>query len=124
MSPTCPEYVEGKGSLSKGVGSSILMVTMTINMDDSRLVRIGQLEDFLKVGASVSFAGKSRDETYRWIEVILSKFWYFSLRKKEKTTVKKYLMKMTGYSDAQLTRLIKSQTRSLRNITNFTSVPI
>lgn len=78
-------------------------------MNDSHLVSIAQLEGFLKVGDGVSFTGKSQDEMYRWIEAVLSRFWYFSLRKKEKTFVKKYLIKMTGYSDSQLTRLIKKK---------------
>ena len=82
---------------------------MTINMDDSRLVSITQIKAFLQVGSGISFIGKSRDETYRWMEVILSRFWYFSLRKKEKTVIRTYLMKMTGYSDSQLTRLIKKK---------------
>ncbi|MBI5229703.1 MAG: hypothetical protein HY981_00115, partial [Candidatus Magasanikbacteria bacterium] len=78
-------------------------------MNDSHLVSIAQLKEFLKVGASIAFMGTSREEMYRWIEAILSRFWYFSLKKKEKTILKKYIMKMTGYSDAQLTRLIKKK---------------
>lgn len=78
-------------------------------MDDSRLVSIAQIREFIKVGGGISFVGKSRDETYRWMEMVLSRFWYFSLRKKEKTVVKQYIMKMTGYSDAQVTRLIKKK---------------
>src|SRR3989338_6949560 len=91
---------------------------MTINMDDSRLVSISQIEEWVKVGDDISFSGKSRDETYRWIEMVLGRFWYFSLKKKEKTTIKKYIMKMTGYSDAQLTRLIKKkkETRVIRAV--------
>ena len=85
-------------------------------MDDSRLASIAQIKEFIKAGVGISFVGKSRDETYRWIETVLGRFWYFSLKKKEKTTIKKYVMKMTGYSDAQLTRLIKKkkQTRVIR----------
>lgn len=85
-------------------------------MDDSHLVSIAQIKEFIKVGGGISFVGKSRDETYLWVEMILSRFWYFSLRKKEKTLVKQYVMKMTGYSDAQVTRLIKKKkdTRVIR----------
>lgn len=78
-------------------------------MDDSHLVSIRQIKEFVKVGNGISFTGQSRDETYRWIETVLGRFWYFSLRKKEKSVVRKYIMKMTGYSDAQLTRLIKKK---------------
>lgn len=78
-------------------------------MNDSHLVSISQIREFLKVGGGLSFVGQSRDETYRWMEMILGRFGYFSLRKKNKTVVKKYLMKMTGYSDAQMARLIKKK---------------
>lgn len=72
------------------------------------MMSIAQIEDWLKVGG-IKFQGKSRDEMYRWIETTLSRFWYSHLKKKEKTVVKKYIMTMTGYSDAQLTRLIKKK---------------
>src|SRR3989338_4404994 len=91
---------------------------MTLHMDDSHLVSIREIREFVKVGGAVSFIGTSRDETYRWMEMVLSRFWYFSLRKKEKTLVKKYILKMTGYSDAQVTRLIKKkkETRVIRAV--------
>jgi len=87
-------------------------------MNDSHLVSISQIKEFIKVAGGISFIGQSRDETYRWMETILSRFWYFSLRKKEKTSIRKYLMKMTGYSDSQLTRLIKKkkQVRTIRAV--------
>lgn len=89
---------------------------MTITMDDSRLVSMAQMEEFIQVGGGIAFAGKSRDDTYRWIEMVLGRFWYFSLKKKKKTVMRKYIMKMTGYSDSQLTRLIKKkkETRVIR----------
>lgn len=92
---------------------------MTITMNDSHIVSIAQIKELLKVGSGITFAGKSRDEMYRWIEATLGRFWYFSLRKRDKTAVRRYIMKMTGYSDAQLTRLIKKkrQTRVIRAIT-------
>ena len=88
-------------------------------MDDSHLVSIAQIKEFIKVGGGISFVGKSRDETYRWMEMVLSRLWYFSLKKKDKTVVRRYLMKMTGYSDSQLTRLIKKkkETRVIRAVT-------
>lgn len=91
---------------------------MTITMNDSHLVSIAQIKELLKVGSGITFAGKSRDEMYHWIEATLGRFWYFSLRKREKTIIRRYIMKMTGYSDAQLTRLIKKkrQTRVIRAI--------
>ena len=82
---------------------------MTIFMDDSHLVSMAQLIELLQLGGGVDFTSASRAETYRWMNTILRRFRYISVRKKEKTIIKKYIMKMTGYSDAQITRLIKKK---------------
>jgi transposase InsO family protein len=80
---------------------------MTINMNDSHMVSISQIKEFIKVANSIQFQGASRKEKYAWIEEILLRFRYFSLKKKkEKSIVKEYIAQITGYSDAQLTRLI------------------
>lgn len=78
-------------------------------MNDSRFVSIAQLTNFLKVGEGMSFRGQSQAEMYAWITDILDRFKYFWLRKKDKSTVKAYIRKMTGYSDAQITRLIRKK---------------
>ena len=80
---------------------------MTIIMNDSRIVSIAQLKEFAKIAeGGMEFQGQSRAEQYAWIDNVLMRFKYFSLRKKEKSIVKKYLLQMTGFSDAQITRLI------------------
>jgi len=75
-------------------------------MNDSRFGSIAEIREFLKVSSALAFKGNSRKERCAWIEEILRKFRYASLRKKDKSTIKKYLMKMTGVSDAQMTRYI------------------
>jgi len=75
-------------------------------MNDSSLMSIAQLKEFVKVAEGIRFAASSRAERYRWVDEVLMRFRYRRLRKKEKSIVKRYVMKMTGYSDAQLTRLI------------------
>jgi transposase InsO family protein len=75
-------------------------------MNDSRIVSIAQIKEFIKVAKGIEFKGASRKEKYAWIEEVLLRFRYFSLQKKEKSILKGYMMKMTGFSDAQLTRLI------------------
>jgi hypothetical protein len=79
---------------------------MTITMNDSSLGSIAEIREFLKVTTALSFRGSSQKEQYAWMETTLRRFRYASLRKKEKGVVKGYLMKMTGKSDAQTTRLI------------------
>jgi len=75
-------------------------------MKNSHPFSISQLKEFLKVSKNIQFKGVDRKEKYNWISQILIGFNYFRIRKKEKTIVKEYIMKMTGLSDSQITRLI------------------
>jgi len=79
---------------------------MTIIMNDSHIVSIAQIKEFLKLNNSIKFKAVSRKEKYQWIEKTLSMFRYFSLRKRDKTIVKNYIRQMTGLSDDRLTKLI------------------
>lgn len=75
-------------------------------MNDSHIISIAQIKEFLKLTNSIRFKSVSRKEKYQWIEKTLSQFRYFSLKKKDKTTVKNYIRQMTGLSDARTTRII------------------
>lgn len=85
---------------------------MTICMNDRHLVTLRQLEAFTRATRSVIFVGASRREKYQWVDELLVRFFYFTLRKRDKTTVRAYIMKMTGYSDAQVTRLIRKKKKT------------
>lgn len=93
---------------------------MTIIMNDSHIVSIAQIKEFIKVSKSIEFRGASVKEKYAWIETVLLRFRYFSLRKKEKSILKKYIQQMTGYSDAQLTRLIAKKKKVGKIVANTT----
>lgn len=80
-------------------------------MNDSHFVSIAQLKEFLKGGVGMAFSGLSARDIYPWITDILNRFKYRSLRKRDKSVVKAYLRKMTSYSDAQMTRLIKKKSK-------------
>lgn len=67
---------------------------------------IAHIKEFIKVSGAIEFRAVSRTEKYAWIETVLFRFRYYSLRKKEKSVLKTYMLRMTGFSDAQLTRLI------------------
>lgn len=82
---------------------------MTITMDDSHIVSIAQIREFLKLSEAVKFEGVSLKEKYEWIDRVLTRFSYSCLKKKERGSVRKYIMKMIGISKAQLTRLIKKK---------------
>jgi len=78
-------------------------------MSDKNLVTLQQLEAFTHASRHVVFTGASRKEKYQWIDDLLVRFFYFTLRKRDKIIVRRYLMKVTGYSDAQVTRLIRKK---------------
>jgi hypothetical protein len=89
-------------------------------MNDSRMVSIAQIKEFVKVAKDIEFRGTSKKEKYAWIENVLGRFKYFSLRKKEKSILKKYLLEITGFSDAQLTRLIAKKKKTGRIVADAT----
>jgi hypothetical protein len=85
---------------------------MTINMNDSHVISIAQIREFLQASSIIKFEGVSRKEKYVWVENTLNRFGYFSLRKRDKSSIKKYMSQMTGFSDAQLGRLIAKKKKT------------
>jgi len=79
---------------------------MVIMMNDSKLNSMAQIKSFLAQTKEIEFNKKSKKEAYRWIEETLRKFTYVIISKKEKGLIRRYLMKITGYSKSQLTRHI------------------
>jgi len=79
---------------------------MVIMMNDSKLNSMAQIKSFLAETKEMVFNKKSQKEAYRWIEETLRKFTYVILSKKEKGLIRRYLMKITGYSRSQLARHI------------------
>jgi len=79
---------------------------MVVMMNDSKLNRLTQIKSFLSETEAVEFKKRSKKEAYGWIEETLGRFNYFILSKKEKGLIRRYLMKISGYSRAQLTRHI------------------
>ena len=81
---------------------------MNITMTDSRLSNSNQLKTFLEGSKEISFESlNSKKEKYNWIREILVRFDFRSLKKKDRGVVRKYLKKISGYSDSQMTRLVK-----------------
>lgn len=89
---------------------------MTLSMNDSRLVTLEQLKSFVSASHGMNFVCGTRAEKYAWLERLLRRFWYATARKKNKSVIKTYAMKMTGYSDAQMTRLLSEycETKHIR----------
>ena len=77
-------------------------------MNIENLTTIEDLENFIQGNQTVAFKVLgNKNERYQLIQKTLIKFRYLTLSKKDKGTVTRYLIKVTGYSRQQLTRLIK-----------------
>jgi hypothetical protein len=81
---------------------------MVIDMSEQKLVTLRQLRQFLEGTAEVEFRGCGHDEErYRHIQQVLRRFGYSRLKRADKGVVVRYLVRTTGYSRQQITRLIK-----------------
>jgi len=77
-------------------------------MNINELNTLEQLEQFLSGSQAVAFlVASSKGECYRGIQRTLVKFRYPSLSKRSKGVVVRFLIKITGYSRQQITRLVK-----------------
>ncbi|MCD4801613.1 MAG: hypothetical protein K8R16_01595 [Anaerolineales bacterium] len=83
-------------------------------MTDARVMSIDELNAFLASSDVFTFKGNSREEIYAWIERTLRSYSYRSRPRLEKGLLRRYMRKMTGISNSQLTRLIAQFRRSGR----------
>jgi transposase InsO family protein len=85
---------------------------MRLKMNDEQLQTLEQVKEFVTGSQPVKFRGLNASEKYQWIEGVLKRFRYPILKKEGKGLIKSYLLKVTGYSRAQLTRLISLYLKS------------
>ena len=80
---------------------------MVINMDETRLRTIEPLEEFLSACGPVAFTAAGDDgERYAHISRVLLRFDYPGRNKRERGVLLRYLQHTSGYSRAQVTRLV------------------
>lgn len=80
---------------------------MTIIMNDEHFESVADLSLFTKSADKMEFESSgSIVEKYIWVEATLTRFRYFSVNKKSRGEVRKYIALVTKYSPAQLSRLI------------------
>lgn len=72
------------------------------------LKTIEQMESFLNGSQAIAFSvASSKDERYQFVEGVLKRFGYIRLKRYDKGVVIKFLIKVSGYSRQQLTRMIQ-----------------
>ena len=75
-------------------------------MNDEKLQTIQQVKQFLEGSERLELKGVTVDEKYSWIEMVLVRFRYYRLKKTEKGMIRRYIEKVSGYSRAQISRLM------------------
>ena len=75
-------------------------------MNDTQIRTIAEIKKFVQQAPRINFRYRKKSEAYAWVEKMLVKLKYPQLAKPDKGTLRAYLALMTGYSRAQITRLI------------------
>jgi len=83
-------------------------------MNDEQLQTLEQVEQFLAGSEPIAFSGTNIREKYLWIEEVLRKFKYQHLKRAGKGLIRSYVLKVTGYSRAQMARLVRTYRRTNR----------
>lgn len=76
-------------------------------MNETRLRTIEQIEQFLSTSEQIAFAAHGDDsDRYEHISRVLKRFDFPQRSKRERGVLRVYLQRTTGYSRAQVTRLV------------------
>ena len=87
--------------------TGLIIQRMVINMDESELRTIEQIEQFLSASAEVAFTAHGDDlERYAHISRVLKRFDYPRRSRHDRGVLLGYLQHTSGYSRAQITRLV------------------
>jgi len=79
---------------------------MIVELHTQRLQTMDDIRAFVAASQAAGFAVTDRDEAYQFIGDTLRRFSYFGCGRADKGTLRAYLIKITGLSRAQVTRLI------------------
>ncbi|EQD72583.1 integrase, catalytic region, partial [mine drainage metagenome] len=79
---------------------------MIVTLKTRALASLDEVRAFLDGNAPVQFIAPVGAARYRWLEDTLRPFRYDALKRADKGLLQAFLRKVTGYSRAQLTRLI------------------
>ena len=78
-------------------------------MNDSHIQTLEQVRQFLSGVAVMEIAIPSKSEGYGWIQGTLVRFQYLTLGKADRGLIRRYLQHISGYSRAQVARLISKR---------------
>lgn len=81
---------------------------MQIRMENAENLSQKKIREFLDSSRGIEFTGEGRGEIYAWVERVLVAQEFGTQKKKERGLIRAYAGKVTGLSESQLTRLIRS----------------
>ena len=80
---------------------------MVIDMNEAQVRTVEQVRQVLAGTQALEFRGAEDDEgRYGWIAAVLKRFDYCQLPRGDRAPVLAYLQRLSGYSRAQVTRLV------------------
>jgi transposase InsO family protein len=79
---------------------------MNITMQNLERLSLAEMKEFVTGNQKVRLSTETREETYGLVEVTLHSQQYRKLSKGQKGIVRRFLVKVTGLSRAQMTRLV------------------
>lgn len=79
---------------------------MTVTMGIAKLLSAAEIRRFLQASKGIDFSGAERSGVYRWIEETLQGQHYSQQSKEARGVLREFIIKMTGLSVPQVTRLI------------------
>ena len=85
---------------------------MKLIMDTTHVPTLIQMADYVSGDNTLKLCCQNKLEAYGYIAKVLVTHRYISLKKPDKTAVKQYLMAVSGYSLAQIERLISRYVRT------------
>ena len=79
---------------------------MNITMQNLERLSLAEMKEFVEGNRKVRLSAETREETYWLVEATLQSQQYRKLAKGQKGIVRRFLVKVTGLSRAQMTRLV------------------
>lgn len=73
---------------------------------------MNEMRDFVRGSSSMQLSFDDKSQAYVWLQKLLKRVRYHQLSKADKGLVRAYVMALTGYRPAQVTRLIRQQRRT------------
>lgn len=93
---------------------------MVIDMDEAQVRTVEQVRQVLAGTQELQFRAAQDDEgRYGWIEAVLRRLGYRQLGRADRGTVLAYLQRFSGYSRAQVTRLVSRWTGGKPLVKNY-----